>query len=56
VRRARDVKRRLVWSAGFPLAGGAGVTWFVHWSQQHWWAGPSVVAAVVLVLLVLWHW
>lgn len=56
MRRGGDLGRRLAWSAGFPLAGGAAMAWFVDWSEQHWWVGPSVMAALALLLLLLWHW
>lgn len=47
---------RLARSAGWALAGGAGCVLVVRWSQLHWWVGASVVAAVVLLVLVLWRW
>lgn len=54
--RRRLSGRGLGWSLGFPLAGGAALAAFMHWSQQHWWVGPAVLAALALLLFALWHW
>lgn len=56
MRRRGPLGERLLRSAGFSLAGGAGFALFATWSTQHWWVGPAVIGALALVLAALWHW
>lgn len=56
MRRRGPIVERLARSAGFSLAGGAALAYFMHWSQSHWWVGPAVGGVLALALTVLWGW